>query len=105
MSTSNIQNSLSSICYEQIKDNYYYGLYGDFKIIVDKNTGYFNATKLCKDGNKDFKNWFQNQESKNLIKFCQNSQGWNSSRGFYHNILIKKALKNPILLNFPIWII
>ena len=60
-------NNLSSICYEQIKDNFYYGLYGDFKIIVDKSTGFFNATKLCKDGNKEFKHWFENKESKKLI--------------------------------------
>lgn len=39
--------SLNDICYEQIKDNFYYGKFGDFKLVIDKDTGCFNATKLC----------------------------------------------------------
>ncbi|CCU56203.1 N1R/p28-like protein [Mythimna separata entomopoxvirus 'L'] len=60
--------SLNDICYEQIKDSFYYGLFGDFKLIIDKNTGYFNATKLCKDGGKRFKKWLENDRSKELIE-------------------------------------
>ncbi|CCU56199.1 transcriptional regulator [Mythimna separata entomopoxvirus 'L'] len=61
--------SLNDICYEQIKDSFYYGLFGDFKLIIDKNTGYFNATKLCKDGGKRFDNWIRLDKSKELIKY------------------------------------
>jgi hypothetical protein len=31
--------SLNDICYEYIKDNFYYGKFGDFTLVVDKNTG------------------------------------------------------------------
>jgi len=62
-------NSLKDICFERIKDNYWYGLFGDFKLIIDINTGYFNASKLCKDGGKRFKNWLRNKESKQLIEY------------------------------------
>ncbi|CCU56200.1 N1R/p28-like protein [Mythimna separata entomopoxvirus 'L'] len=62
-------SSLNDICYEQIKDSFHYGLFGDFKLIIDKNTGYFNATKLCKDGGKKFKHWYENSKSKELIEF------------------------------------
>jgi hypothetical protein len=51
----NKMTSLRDVCFEQIQDQYWYGLYGDFKIIIDKDTGYFNATKLCQDGGKEFK--------------------------------------------------
>lgn len=40
--------SLRDTCYEHIKDNFYYGLFGDFKLVIDTKTGYFNATKLCR---------------------------------------------------------
>ena len=46
--------SLIDVCYEQIKDNFHYGLFGDFKLVVDKNTGCFNAAKLCQLGGKKF---------------------------------------------------
>ena len=35
---------LIETCYEHIKDNFYYGLFGQFKLVIDKNTGCFNAT-------------------------------------------------------------
>jgi len=38
---------LTECTYECIKDTFYYGLFGDFKLVIDKATGYFNATKLC----------------------------------------------------------
>ncbi|CCU56182.1 N1R/p28-like protein [Choristoneura rosaceana entomopoxvirus 'L'] len=67
--------SLNSICYEHIKDNYYYGLFGDFKLVIDKSTGFFNATKLCNLGGKQFKHWKSLEKSKELIKYIKNLRG------------------------------
>jgi T5orf172 domain/KilA-N domain len=61
--------SLNDICYEQIKDNFYYGIFGDFKLVVDKETGCFNATKLCNDGGKKFAYWTRLEKSRRLIEF------------------------------------
>lgn len=58
--------ALNDICYEQIKDNFYYGIFGDFKLVVDKNTGCFNATKLCNDGGKKFFKWTYLEKSRLL---------------------------------------
>ena len=74
--------SLNDICYEYIKDNFYYSKFGDFTLVVDKNTGCFNATKLCKQGNKDFSDWSRLKRVQELIKFYSNSSppymgGWN----------------------------
>ncbi|CCU56183.1 N1R/p28-like protein [Choristoneura rosaceana entomopoxvirus 'L'] len=75
--------SLNSICYEHIKDNYYYGLFGDFKLVIDKSTGFFNATKLCNLGNKQFKQWKRLEKSQDLIKYIENIRGGDSHFGFY----------------------
>ena len=60
---------LKQVCYEQIKDSFYYGLFGDFKLIIDKNTGCFNATKLCDLTGKQFRGWARLQHSKALIEY------------------------------------
>lgn len=54
-------NSLIDICFEPIKDEYYYGYFGGFKLIINSKNGFFNATKLCATGGKQFNNWLQNK--------------------------------------------
>lgn len=71
-------SSLNDICYEQIIENYCYALFGDFKLVIDKDTGFFNATKLCKNGGKSFKHWLENKKSKELIQYLSSSR--NSGR-------------------------
>ncbi|CCU56402.1 N1R/p28-like protein [Mythimna separata entomopoxvirus 'L'] len=85
-------NSLNDICYEHIKDSFYYGLFGDFKLVIDKNTGYFNATKLCNLGGKRFKDWMKLDRSKILI-LCVQSRGEKSPLNFY---TVKDSNNNEI---------
>jgi KilA-N domain len=59
---------LSQIIFEQIKDNFYYGAYGEFRVIVDKSNGYVNATKMCKSLDKKFKDWPRLKGSQVLIQ-------------------------------------
>jgi hypothetical protein len=56
---------LTEVCYEHIKDSFYYGIFGDFKLVIDKTTGYFNATKLCIEGGKEYRKWSCLEKSKN----------------------------------------
>ena len=77
---------LKDICFEQIKDNYWYGMFGDFKLIIDVNTGYFNASKLCKDGGKRFHKWLENQQSKQLINYIRKSLEAPNSVGLENTI-------------------
>ena len=60
--------SLNNIIIEQINENYYRGEFLGLNLIIDKNTGYFNATKLCQDGNKQFSHWFRSKNTKELLK-------------------------------------
>ena len=105
-----------NICYEQICDQYYYGLFGDFKLIIDTNTGYFNATKLCADGGKYLFHWLRNKESKALIKYlCENSDRVHSDDQFfktvkgakdnvYNKIISGTYLPKELILSIAIWI-
>jgi hypothetical protein len=74
--------SLNNICYQQIKDTFYFGIFGEFQLVVDKSTGCFNATKLCNLGGKKFKEWTRLDRSKRLVLYIE-SCGGNSLRNFY----------------------
>lgn len=59
--------NLRDICFQQITDEYWYGLYGPFRLVVDAKNDLFNATKLCHDGGKKFKHYLENKRSKHLL--------------------------------------
>src|SRR5277367_6720809 len=58
---------LSAICFEHIKDDYWYGAYGEFRVVMMKTNGWVNATKMCKDGGKQFRDWTRLQSTKQLL--------------------------------------
>ena len=66
---------LSDCIYEHIKDTFYYGVFGDFKLVIDQKTGYFNATKLCVSGGKEYKFWARLEKSKKMVEYFQKSWG------------------------------
>ena len=55
-------------------NDFYWGNYGNFKVLIMKSNGYINATKLCQDGGKEFSNWKQNYSSKALMNALENSE-------------------------------
>jgi hypothetical protein len=84
--------SLNDVCYQQIKDNFYYGLFGHFRLVIDKATGCFNATKLCNEASKRFRNWSNLEKSKRLLEYY--SRGCDRSANFYE---IKGDNKNDLV--------
>lgn len=66
--------SLRAICYENIMENFYNANFIGLQLIVDKSTGYFNATKLCKLDKKSFKKWYRKSSTRNLFKFMKKNQ-------------------------------
>src|SRR3977135_1447196 len=58
---------MSDIAYEQIQGKFWFGQYGDFNVVLDKESGYINVSKLCRDGGKKCKNWKRNNSSRELI--------------------------------------
>jgi len=102
----------TTICYEQIENNYYYGLFGNFKIIIDKSTGYFNASRLCKDGGRNFKNWKRNKNTVELIDYYSKKPGAHirASEILYlisggNNLIIRGSyVFSELILNIACWI-
>src|SRR3981189_2800608 len=54
---------LSEIAFEQIGGNFCYAAYGPFRVVMMKDTGYINVTKMCADGGKHFYHWKENKTS------------------------------------------
>ncbi len=52
------------IAFENINDTYSYGLYGEFKVVINTHNGFVNATKLVADGGKHLYHWLANQRTK-----------------------------------------
>ncbi|UOX38643.1 KilA N domain protein [Finch poxvirus] len=59
---------LSYIVTRDINEQFCYARYYNFDVIMFKDNGFINATKLCELGKKDFKNWLRLDGSKELIK-------------------------------------
>ena len=72
------EGNLSELVFENINEDYGWGKYGDFKVLIRKKDGYINVTKLCQDGGKEFKSWTRNQYSNLLIEEVKSSRGENS---------------------------
>src|SRR5277367_4675945 len=62
---------LSAICFEHIKDDFWYGAYGEFRVVMMKTNGWVNVNKMCKDGGKQFSDWTRLQGTKELFAAYQ----------------------------------
>ena len=65
------EEKIDELVYEKIDETYSWAKYGDFDVITimkGEYSGYINASKLCSNGKKEFKNWSSNSGNKNLIK-------------------------------------
>ena len=63
---------LSEIAFEQIDGNFWFAAYGPFRVVMMKDTGYINATKMCSSGGKDYKDWSRLKSSYQLIQSLEN---------------------------------
>lgn len=68
-------NSLVNVCYEEINSRFSYGLFGEFKLIIDTRTGYFNATKMCTFSGKRFRDFLKTENVKKYLSYLE---------GLYH---------------------
>uniref|UniRef100_A0A6G6ADU3 KilA-n domain-containing protein n=1 Tax=Borely moumouvirus TaxID=2712067 RepID=A0A6G6ADU3_9VIRU len=67
------ETDMTNIIFERINDEYYWGQYGGFKVIMNSD-GYINVTKLCdeaktkKGGRKEFRQWRKTDNAQQLMK-------------------------------------
>jgi hypothetical protein len=64
---------LSDLIYEPVNDEYGWGRYGYFKVLIRKKDGYINVTKLCQDGGKRFDNWLRLKEVDRFVNEFKSS--------------------------------
>lgn len=69
------KSNLNEIIYEAVNEEYGWGKYGEFRVLIRRKDGYVNATKLCKDGGKFLANWNENKNSSILSKEVSSSIG------------------------------
>lgn len=102
----------NSVRYQHIQDDYWYGMVADCRLLIDRSTGYFNATRLCQDFGKQFYHWNKNKHSQQLITLLR-------TNGYADNIVrsvskdnvsadrkIVKGTYVPelLLLNIALWL-
>jgi hypothetical protein len=74
-------NPLKDIAFEDINDEYCYGNYGEFKVIMMKKNGYINATKMCQyiseqtGSKKKYNHWKENISARELINCVSTLSG------------------------------
>ena len=64
---------LRDIAFEAINDDYSWGNYIDFKVIIMRKNGYINVTKLCKEGGKELTNWRKANHAEELLNEISSS--------------------------------
>jgi hypothetical protein len=87
---------MPAITFQSVDNEYEWGTYFDFKVLIMSRNGYVNATKMCNDEGKKFRYWLENQTSKDYISYVQsvedipadlimikNGVGSNDYRGTY----------------------
>ncbi len=71
----------NKISFTDINDDYSWGTYGDFKVIITKKNGYINATKIChramtRNGRKkEFTHWKTNSSADAIMEEIANTIG------------------------------
>jgi len=68
-----MNNTITKLEYEKIDNVYSKAKYAGFDVIMNMESGYINATKLCSDGGKHMKKWLENAGNKDLIKYFEES--------------------------------
>ena len=63
---------ISELVFEQIEGNFWYAAYGPFRVVMMKDTGYINATKMCSSGGKKYSKWSRLNGSNELIQALEN---------------------------------
>src|SRR3977135_1932241 len=72
---------ISEFVFDQIEGNFWYAAYGPFRVIMMKDTGYVNATQLCRSGGKEYKDWVRLKGSQELIHALENKLALENTQG------------------------
>ena len=92
---------ITSIIFEDIDATYGRGKYGEFTLIMNKKTGYMNATELCggSRSKRPFGKWTRSKKAKELIAYVSKVHNIPESKLFVEILPPSqvKTEKNPYL--------
>lgn len=77
---------MSTHIFTSITDRFGYGKYLDLEIVIDSETGYINASKLCQLGDKKLKNWLRLDSAKTLMDYYNNTATGSDLSQWYYEI-------------------
>jgi hypothetical protein len=68
-------SAVRDLIFENINDKYAWGNYGEFKVLMMRENGYINVTKLCKEGGKEMSEWNRSKHSIEMLKSFSSDLG------------------------------
>lgn len=74
--------------------------------MVDKKTGYFNATQLCQEGGRRIVKWLSNKISKELMRYFALQHLMESSyyiHGNQYDVISGTYLRKELFLDITCW--
>src|SRR3977135_1235830 len=92
---------LSELVFEQIEGNFWFAAYGPFRVIMMKDTGYINATKLCSSGGKEYDKWSRLISSHELIQCLEKDLALENTHGNFQNSDLTLQNGNPQIWGLP----
>ena len=72
---------ISELAFEQIEGNFWYAAYGPFRVMMMKDTGYINTTKMCSSGGKKYSKWSRLNSSHELIQAVERDLALENTHG------------------------
>src|SRR5258708_36883531 len=69
MGRTQTQPEISILCYKQIKDNFWFAKFDSSKIVMMKDCGFVNVTKLCCDNGKSFNDFLNDEQYKESFEY------------------------------------
>ena len=95
---------MQQIIFDYINNDYAYSKYENYTVIMMISNRYINATKLCKQYGKEFKNWIRNESIKQVIEEVEkeiNNKSFIIKTGDINELLrgtyVHEKLMNPII--------
>lgn len=68
-------NDLRNIIFEDINDKISRGKLSHLIVLIMRDNGYVNATKLCRESGKEFEEWYQSELAKEYVKLVGEDVG------------------------------
>jgi len=104
--------SLQNITFKNIINIFYSGKSGKFTLIIKSDDDFFNASKLCRLGKKEYNEWFKLENTQLLMREMSKKYGFYFFKSLLdipndtpkRNIIAGEYLRMELILDLARWI-